>query len=123
MAGGREQRRKGQISLRTSAENLLSPAVRKLTRRHFHTALWEQRRSFSRELFALTVQRLVPAVTKQDLQRAPAGTQPFAVRDDGTFQNDFVFAETARTFHVLSVANGGGTACLSIGRTIARQLS
>ncbi len=119
MAGGREQRRKGQISLRTSAENLLSPAVRKLTRRHFQTALWEQRRSFSRDLFALTLQRLVPAITKHDLQRAPASTQGFALREDGTFINDFVFAETPRTFHVLSVANGGATAGLSIGRMIA----
>ncbi len=119
MAGGREQHRKGQISFRTSAENLLSPAVRKLTRRHFQTALWEQRRSFSRELFALTLQRLVPAISKHDLQRAPAGTQGFAVRDDGTFVNDFVLAETPRSFHVLSVANGGATAALSIGRMIA----
>lgn len=123
LAGGREQRRKGQISLRTSAENLLSPAVRKLTRRHFQTALWEQRRSFSRELFALTLQRLVPAITKHDLQRAPAGTQGFAVREDGTFVNDFVFAETPHSFHVLSVANAGATAGLSIGRIIAQKMT
>lgn len=123
MAGGREQRRKGQISLRTSAENLFSPAVRKLTRRHLQNALWEQRRSFSRELFALTLQRLIPAITKHDLQRTNAGTQPFAINADGTFVNDFVFAETARSFHVLSVANGGATAGLSIGRTIAAKFA
>lgn len=123
LAGGRQQRRKGQISLRTSVSNLFSSPIRKLSRRYFQTALWEQRRSWNKNLFALTLQRLVPSITRQRLTRIQGGTQNFAITEDGVFINDFVIESAERIIHILSTPNFGASACLGIGQAIANALS
>lgn len=123
LAGSREGYRKGQINLRDSLEQLTSRRVRRLTQRHLQTALWEQRRAWSKALFALTLQRLVPAVSADDLLPAPAGVRAQALTPAGELVNDFVFTQTARMVHVLSAPSPGATACLSVGRTIAQRLA
>lgn len=119
MAGGREGYRKGQISLRDALDQATSRRVRRLTRQHFATAMWEQRRSWSKELFALTLQRLVPAITTADLQPAPAGVSVYALSPDGTLSADFEVSTTPRSTHVLSAPTPGATASLSLGRMLA----
>ena len=121
LAGSREGYKKGRINLRDSLDQWTSRRVRRLTRQHFSTALWEQRRSWSKELFALTLQRLVPAIAESHLEPAPAGVSPYAITPDGTLLDDFVFAQTERLVHVISVPLPGATASLSIGRTIAHS--
>ena len=118
LAGALRQRRKGQINLRTSVSQLLSPPVRKLSRRYLQTALWEQRRSWSRSLFALTLQRMVPTIEKPQLERIAGGTQGFAITSDGRFVNDFVIESAEHITHILSTPNFGATACLSIGQSM-----
>ena len=118
LAGALRQRRKGQINLRTSVSQLLSPPVRKLSRRYLQTALWEQRRSWSRGLFALTLQRMVPTIEKPQLERIAGGTQGFAITSDGRFVNDFVIESAEHITHILSTPNFGATACLSIGQSM-----
>lgn len=119
MAGGREGYRKGQINLRDAVDQATSRRVRRLTRQNFSTALWEQRRSWRKELFAMTVQRLVPAISAEDLTRAPAGVSAYAVDANGELSADFVFSQTNRTSHVISAPTPGATASLSLGRMLA----
>lgn len=122
MAGSREGYRKGRIRPRDFVGNFAYSGVRKLTRRHLHTATWEMRRSYSKRLFALTLQRLIPAVSADDLVKGESGVRAQAVTDDGVLIKDFVFHSTKRMVHVISAPSPGATSCLSIGRTIASTL-
>lgn len=121
-AGSREGYSRTTVSARDWWEQLRTPAVRRLTRRHLPTALWEFRRSHSRELFALTVQRLLPAVTAADLLPGPRGITAYALTPEGALVDDFVWCETARMVHVLSTPTAGATAALSIGRAVAQRV-
>lgn len=121
LAGGQNQHRKGQISLRTSLSHFTSLPIRRLSRRYFQTALWEQRRSWSKGLFTLTLQQFVPTLEKSQLSRTTGGTQQYAITSAGEFVNDFVIESAERITHILSTPNFGATACLSIGQAIAEQ--
>lgn len=120
LAGSREGYRKGNIKLRDTLDQLTSRRVRRLTRQHFATALWEKRRSLSKELFAMTVQRLVPAISADDLLPAPSGVSTYAITPEGQLLTDFVVESTPRSVHLLSLPTPGATACLSFGRTLAQ---
>ncbi|MYS26754.1 L-2-hydroxyglutarate oxidase, partial [Streptomyces sp. SID7804] len=67
------------------------------------------------------VRRLLPAVRAEDLVPAPAGVRAQAVLRDGTLVDDFLIEETARAVHVLNAPSPAATACLPIGREVARR--
>ncbi len=119
LAGSREGYKRGNISLRDSLDQMTSQRVRRLTRQNLATAIWEQRRSWSKELFTLTLQRLVPSITVEDVVSAPAGVSAYAIGSDGKLIDDFVFEQTQRMVHVISAPSPAASACLSIGRSIA----
>ncbi|HFC12817.1 MAG TPA: FAD-dependent oxidoreductase [Anaerolineae bacterium] len=120
LAGSREGYRKGSLKLRDALDQATSRRVRRLTRQHFATALWEKRRSWSKELFAMTVQRLVPAISEDDLNPAPSGVSTYAITPEGELLPDFVLESTPRSVHLLSLPTPGATACLSFGRSLAQ---
>lgn len=123
LAGGRESYRRLRPHPRDTLRHLASPSVRRLTRRHFGVALWEFRRSWSKELFAVTLQRLVPAIDGDGLTAIDSGIRAQAATNDGRLLDDFVFEQSARMVHVLSAPTPGATAALSIGRWLAARLS
>lgn len=118
----REGYGKINVNLRDLADYTTSRRLRRLTAKHLKTAVWETRRSLSKELFTLTLQRLVPAVQEDDLIPAAAGVRAQAVDADGNLIKDFVVQETARIVHVLSAPSPGATSSLSLGRTIANTV-
>lgn len=96
--------------------------VRKVAQAYWRTGLGEVRRSLSRRAFTKALQRLVPAVERADLIRAPAGVRAQAVAADGRLLDDFAFAESPRFLHVLNAPSPAATASLEIGDQIASRL-
>ncbi|RMB79566.1 L-2-hydroxyglutarate oxidase [Streptomyces shenzhenensis] len=97
------------------------PGTWRMARRNWRYGAGELRRSVSKRAFAAEVRRLLPAVTRDDLVRAAAGVRAQAVLRDGTLVDDFLIREGPRAVHVLNAPSPAATACLPIGREVARR--
>jgi L-2-hydroxyglutarate oxidase len=83
----------------------------------------ETRRSFSRELFCQSLQRLVPDIRTEDLSEGGAGVRAQAMSPDGSLVEDFHFVEGPGELHVVNAPSPGATASLAIGEEIATLLT
>lgn len=84
---------------------------------------WEEiKRSFSKELFCQSLQRLVPEIRVADLETGGAGVRAQAMAPDGTLVQDFSFVRGRKALHVLNAPSPAATAALTIGEEIASQL-
>jgi len=84
---------------------------------------WEEiKRSFSKELFCQSLQRLVPEIRAEDLETGGAGVRAQAMSSDGTLVQDFSFVRRRQALHVLNAPSPAATAALTIGEEIASQL-
>lgn len=119
---GREAYRWGTFSARDVAGLVGAPGTWRLARRFWRTELAEVVRSLSRRRLAAAVARLVPDVSPEDLVPAGAGVRAQAVARDGTLVDDFAFAATARTIHVVNAPSPAATASLAIAELVAARL-
>ena len=84
---------------------------------------WQElRRSYSRELFCASLQRLVPEIQPGDLTEGGAGVRAQAMSPDGSFVEDFHFVEGAGELHVVNAPSPGATASLAIAEEIDSRL-
>lgn len=91
-------------------------------RQHRAMAWAEVRRSFSRQRFCASLQRLVPELQESDLEPGVAGVRAQAMLPDGTLVQDFHFVESAGALHVLNAPSPGATASLAIGQHVAERV-
>ncbi|MFC1563336.1 L-2-hydroxyglutarate oxidase [candidate division KSB1 bacterium] len=118
-AFSREGYKKTDIDFGELFGSLFYPGFIKLAKNYFKTGIMEMRRSFSRKLFAQSLQRLVPEITKADIERAGAGVRAQACDISGKLIDDFVFLEGEGIINVLNAPSPAATSSLSIGGTIA----
>lgn len=94
----------------------------RMAAKHWRTGLVEMKRSWLKSEFVSDLQRLLPEVQAEDLQRGGAGVRAQAVLPDGSLADDFRIAAAPRMIHVLNAPSPAATASLAIGRTIAEML-
>ncbi len=82
-------------------------------------AWFELRRSFSRELFCRSLQRLVPEIRPDDLSTGGSGVRAQAISPQGDLVQDFRFISRPNALHVLNAPSPAATASLAIGAEIA----
>lgn len=109
------------ISLRDMAATLTWPGFWKMAWRHWGMALGEYHRSLSKYAFHKALARLVPELTIDQIHRAGAGVRAQAMDRSGKLVDDFHIVGANRQIHVLNAPSPAATACLSIGKTIARK--
>jgi L-2-hydroxyglutarate oxidase len=71
-------------------------------------------RSFSKELFCRSLQRLVPEIRMDDLAQGGAEVRAQALSPAGELLQDFYFVRQTRALHVLNAPSPAATACLVI---------
>ena len=118
----REGYRKRDISLRDSADTFGYGGFWKLARKHAGSGAREIARSFSKQLFLRSLQRLVPDVTRADLVPAHAGVRAQALSPDGSMVDDFLFVDSPHALHVCNSPSPAATSSLPIGRAIAERV-
>lgn len=91
--------------------------------KYWRAGLDEVLRSFSRERFARSLARLVPAITAADLVPAAAGVRAQALTKDGALVDDFVIEWAPRQVHVLNAPSPAATGSLEIARHVADLLA
>jgi len=123
LAFSREGYRKSDLRVRDLADALAFSGMWKFLAKYSSTCWMEVRRSFSKELFCATLQRLVPEIQPSDLVAGGAGVRAQAMTPDGALVEDFHFVEGPGELHVVNAPSPGATASLAIGEEIAEALS
>lgn len=118
LAFAREGYKKSDLSIKDTIETLTYRGFWKFFMRYPVVCWDELKRSFSKELFCQSLQRLVPDVRKDDLETGGAGVRAQALAPNGDLIQDFYFVRQAGALHVLNAPSPGATASLAIADEI-----
>jgi (S)-2-hydroxyglutarate dehydrogenase len=123
LAFAREGYKKTNVNLADLADALGFPGLWRFLA-HYRSACWKElRRSFSKELFCRSLQRLVPEIRIEDLAPGGSGVRAQALSPDGALLDDFNFVEGEREIHVVNAPSPAATSSLAIGEEIAGMLA
>jgi len=122
LAFAREGYFKTTVNLRDLSETLTYPGFWKLAARHWRSGFQEIKRSLSRAEFVRSLQRLVPAITEDDVLPCASGVRAQALLNDGSLVDDFLIKQESGIIHVLNAPSPAATASLEIGKEIAGRL-
>lgn len=112
----------GDVNFRDLMRMVRFGGFRRLIMKHWKMGAGEMYRSLSKAAFTRALQRLVPAVTEDDLLPGGSGVRAQVVRPDGSLEEDFAFHESPFVTHVLNAPSPAATSCLAIGREITSQV-
>jgi len=107
------------IRVRDLLETLAYKGFHKLAKKHWRMGMMEVWRSWSRAAFLRSLQRLVPAVTMDDLEPGGSGVRAQALDPSGALVDDFRIERRPGQIHVLNAPSPAATASLAIGQHIA----
>jgi (S)-2-hydroxyglutarate dehydrogenase len=122
LATAREGYRKTNVNLGDLVDALTYPGLWAFMRKYPRMCFDELRRSFSKDLFCQSLQKLVPEIQISDLQPGGAGVRAQALTPTGETVQDFYFQRQPNAIHVLNAPSPGATASLAIGEEIVSQL-
>jgi L-2-hydroxyglutarate oxidase len=122
LAFSREGYAKSNVRVGDLADALAFSGLWKFLHKYSAMCWQEVRRSFSKELFCASLQRLVPAIQVDDLEHGGSGVRAQAMTADGGFVEDFHFVQGPGELHVVNAPSPGATASLAIGEEIASML-
>ena len=122
LATSREGYRKTDFSARDLFDAVTYGGFLRFLRRYPSVVWYELRRSFSRELFCRSLQRLVPEVQPGDLDAGGSGVRAQAISPAGEIVHDFCLIARPNALHVLNAPSPAATASLAIGAEIAAMV-
>jgi L-2-hydroxyglutarate oxidase len=122
LAFAREGYRKTDINPRDLFDAVSYSGLWNFLARHTRMCWEEVERSFSKRLFAESLQRLVPEIRASDLDTGGAGVRAQAITPQGELVQDFHFVDQVNAVHVLNAPSPGATASLAIGEEIVARL-
>jgi L-2-hydroxyglutarate oxidase len=123
LAFAREGYAKRDVDLADLADALAFPGLWRFLAKHGRTCWDEIRRSFSRELFCRSLQRLVPEIQPDDLIPGGSGVRAQAMSPEGALVDDFYFVQGDRELHVVNAPSPAATSSLAIGEEIAEMVA
>jgi L-2-hydroxyglutarate oxidase len=118
----REGYKKTNFSFVDLLDMKIYPGFWKMAAKFYKMGFQEFRRSFSKQLFLQSLQKLVPDIQYNDIEVGGAGVRAQALERDGKLVDDFRIVEAARMIHVLNAPSPAATASLSIGKTISEMV-
>lgn len=122
LAFKREGYKKTDFSFHDVLEMKLYPGFWKMALKYHKMGFHEFKRSFSKELFVKSLQKLIPEIQYDDIVVGGAGVRAQALERDGKLVDDFRIVEAERMIHVLNAPSPAATASLSIGKTISEMV-
>lgn len=123
LAFAREGYSKRDVNLSDLADALAFPGLWRFLAKYGRTCWNEIRRSFSRELFCRSLQRLVPEIRPDDLIPGGSGVRAQAMTPEGSLVDDFHFVPGDRQLHVVNAPSPAATSSLAIGEEIAEMVA
>ena len=114
----REGYSKFSFNLMDTIESLFFLGTLKLFINHWKFGLNEYKRSFSKRLFLRDLQKLVPSLMLNDLEKGKSGVRAMALGEEGDVIDDFKIIKNNKNIHVLNAPSPAATACLAIADNI-----
>jgi L-2-hydroxyglutarate oxidase len=114
----REGYHKFSFSLYDALDTLSFSGFRKMAVKYTKMGLGEFYRSWHKPAFVKALQKLIPAITEEDIVPAPAGVRAQAIENTGALVDDFRIVETDKMIHILNAPSPAATASISIGEKI-----
>jgi len=114
----REGYSKFSFNLMDTIESLFFIGTLKLFINHWKFGLNEYKRSFSKRLFLRDLQKLVPSLMLNDLEKGKSGVRAMALGEDGDVIDDFKIIKNNKNIHVLNAPSPAATASLAIADNI-----
>jgi L-2-hydroxyglutarate oxidase len=118
----REGYNRTSFNLRDFIDTMTYVGFWRLAAKHAKSGLEEMYRSFSKQAFVRSLQRLIPEIREEDLVPGEAGVRAQALRADGSLVDDFLIVNGLRVIHVCNAPSPAATASLEIGRIIAEKV-
>jgi L-2-hydroxyglutarate oxidase len=123
LAFSREGYRKTDIDAGDLFDALTYRGFWRFMRRYPSMCWYELLRSFSRELFCRSLQRLVPEIRPADLDTGGSGVRAQAIAPEGELVQDFRLIARPNALHVLNAPSPAATASLAIGAEIVEMVA
>ena len=123
LAFKREGYKKSDFNLRDSYETLSWPGFHTIVKKYWKTGLGEFHRSFSKVAFVTALQKLIPDITIDDIEKGGSGVRAQACEREGGLVDDFLFVEEKRILHVCNAPSPAATSSLSIGEQVSDMLA
>ena len=122
LAFKREGYHRTDFDIRELLETLQYKGFRILASKYWRTGLGEMHRSFSKSAFVKALQKLIPAITVDDVVEGRSGVRAMACAPDGSLVDDFVILDASQGLHVISAPSPAATASLAIGKEIVTRI-
>ncbi len=123
LAFAREGYTRSTVNFMELIEVLTYSGFLKLAIKYWRAGSGEMWRSFSKAAFVKALQRLIPEITAEDLETAPAGIRAQAVMSNGNLVDDFLIQENANIINVGNAPSPAATSSLNIGKHIVDTLA
>jgi L-2-hydroxyglutarate oxidase len=123
LAFAREGYRKSDFNAGDLFDALSYGGLWRFLKRYPSMAWYELRRSFSRDLFCRSLQRLVPEIQPDDLTTGGSGVRSQVITPQGEIVQDFQLIARPNALHVLNAPSPAATASLAIGAEIAGMVA
>lgn len=118
----REGYRWGAVVPADVIETLRWQGFRRLARKHWRMGAAEIIASLMTDRYLAQAQRYVPALTRDDVERAPAGVRAQAVDRDGALVDDFRIHRVGNVIALRNAPSPAATSSLAIGEYVAEQV-
>lgn len=122
LALAREGYKKTDVSLKDCYDLLTYPGFWAMVKKYWRVGAYEFYRSFSKQAFLKSLQKLIPTLTLEDLIPAESGVRSQIVLPDGKLQDDFLIIEKPGLLNILNAPSPAATASLAIGEAIAAKV-
>lgn len=122
LAYAREGYNNRTVDFKELFETLGFSGFQKVAMKYWKMGLYELYRSYSKQAFTKALQKLVPEVQQNDLERGNAGVRAQACDKNGNLIDDFLIFEDKHTVNVCNAPSPAATSSLSIGMTIAEKV-
>ena len=118
LAFAREGYTFGRVVPRDLAATLAYLGFRKLATKYWKTGLKEMRGSVAPGVMVREAQSFVPALRREDVERAPAGVRAQAIDPDGGLVDDFRINHVGRVVAVRNAPSPAATSSLAIAEHV-----
>lgn len=121
LALSREGYTKSCISLKDCWDIFSYRGFWKMASRYWQVGMYEVYRSYSKNAFLKSLQRLVPQLQKTDIVPTTAGVRSQVITPEGKMVDDFLLIEKPGIIHVLNAPSPAATASIAIGSYLANH--
>ncbi|MFH6604967.1 L-2-hydroxyglutarate oxidase [Maribacter algicola] len=122
LAFKREGYSKSDIDIGELFESLSYPGFVKIALKYWNVGVYEMYRSCSKGAFTKALQKLVPEITKEDLEAGPSGVRAQLCHKNGQLVDDFMIKYTQNAVHVVNAPSPAATSSLYIGKVITNKI-